>query len=40
MMWMWLSPWRATDRLELSIITTAGCAIWLWRTARHVPAKG
>lgn len=31
MAWMWVTPWRTMDRLELSILATVAVAAWLVR---------
>lgn len=32
MAWMWVTPWRTTDRLQLSILATIAVAVWLARS--------
>jgi hypothetical protein len=31
MAWMWVTPWRTMDRLELSVLATVAVAVWLVR---------
>jgi hypothetical protein len=38
MAWMWATPWRTTDRLELSVLSTIAVVVWLRRS--HAPVDG